>query len=263
MGASTSTSRQETASASDSSRAGDGRAVAVVASSAASATGSNSNNQAQSKRAPLPHKFHEIVAQAATTTTGGTPAAAAELEDQVYSTGVYLAGKTKKYWVHEKTRCNCFMLFARALSITWSDDPRYWIWHPVKETNDAEVEAASLQNVCWLEVHGKLELSHLTPGITYDVVFEVMLTEPAYGWTVPVNLRLRFPDGAVQERKEKLQDRPTKQWLELKAGEVKTAAQPGEGHSGGGELEISLFEYDGGLWKKGLLIKGVKIVPKE
>jgi len=69
--------------------------VAVVASSAASATGSNSNNQAQSKRAPLPHKFHEIVAQAATTTTGGTPAAAAELEDQVYSTGVYLAGKTK------------------------------------------------------------------------------------------------------------------------------------------------------------------------
>jgi hypothetical protein len=37
-------------------------------------------------------------------------------------------------------------------------------------------------------------------------------------------------------------------------------AQPG-GHSG--ELEISLFEYDGGLWKKGLLIKGVKIAPKE
>jgi hypothetical protein len=112
--------------------------------------------------------------------------------------------------------------------------------------------------VCWLEVHGKLELSHLTPGVAYDVVFQVMLTEPAYGWSVPVNLRLRFPDGTVQEREEKLQDRPTKQWLELKAGEVK--AQPG-GHSG--ELEISLFEYDGGLWKKGLLIKGVKIAPKE
>ena len=114
--------------------------------------------------------------------------------------------------------------------------------------------------MCWLEVHGKLELSHLTPGASYDVVFQVMLTELAYGWSVPVNLRLRFPDGTVQERKEKLQERPTKQWLELKAGEVK--AQPGGvGHSG--ELEISLFEYVGGLWKKGLLIKGVKIVPKE
>ena len=96
MGASTSTSRQETPP-SDSSRAGDGRAVAVVASSAASGTGSNSN-QAQSKRAPLPHKFHERVAQEA---TGGTAAAAAELEDQVYSTGVYLAGKTKVSFRHE------------------------------------------------------------------------------------------------------------------------------------------------------------------
>lgn len=209
----------------------------------------------------------------------------------------------QKYWVDEKTRCNCFLLFARALSITWGDDPRYWIWRPVRETkyvlvlyvvpcssnyihmhaqlecsigalsvlslslstlySDAEiVEAASLQNVCWLEVHGRLELSHLTPGCSYDVAFQVMLTEPAYGWSVPVNLRLRFPDGTVQARKEKLQGMPTEQWLELRAGEVKAPAQPG-GAGRSGELEISMFEYDGGLWKKGLLIKGIKIVPKE
>lgn len=210
----------------------------------------------------------------------------------------------QKYWVDEKTRCNCFVLFARALSITWGDDPRYWIWHPVRETkyvlsirsacssnyiymhaqfsaqldsshvctctlspstlySDAEiVEAASLQNVCWLEVHGRLELSHLTPGCSYDVAFQVMLTEPAYGWSVPVNLRLRFPDGTAQARKEKLQGMPTEQWLELRAGEVKAPAQPG-GAGRSGELEISLFEYDGGLWKKGLLVKGIKIVPKE
>ncbi|OEL35981.1 Protein PHLOEM PROTEIN 2-LIKE A1 [Dichanthelium oligosanthes] len=240
-------SRQETPT--DSSRAGDGRAVPVSTSSAASATGSNSN-QAQSKRPPAPHMFHEIVAQEKTAT-------AAELEDQVHGEGVYLAGKTKKYWVHEKSRCNCFMLFPRGLSITWSDDPRYWSWHPLKETSDSEIEAASLQNVCWLEIHGKLELSHLTPGVNYDVVFEVMLTEAAYGWSTPVNLRLKFPDGTVQERKENLQERPRKQWLELRAGEVKT--QPGQM----GEVEISLFEYDAGLWKKGLLVKGIKIVPSE
>lgn len=115
----------------------------------------------------------------------------------------------------------------------------------------------SLQNVCWLEIHGKLELSHLNPGVNYDVLFEVMLTEPSYGWTTPVNLRLKFPDGTVQEGKEKLQEKPRNQWLELKAGEVK--AQPGQK----GEVEISLFEYDGGQWKKGLLVKGIKIVPKE
>jgi len=123
--------------------------------------------------------------------------------------------------------------------------------------SDSEVEAASLQNVCWLEIHGKLELSHLTPGVSYDVAFEVMLTEPADGWTAPVNLRLKLPDGTVQERKEKMQERPRNQWMELKAGELK--AQPGQK----GEVEISLFEYDGGQWKRGLLVKGIKVVPKE
>jgi hypothetical protein len=81
----TSPSRHEASS--DSSRAGDGRAAAVSTSSAASGTGSSSNH-AQSKRAPAPHMFHEIVAQEKTAT-------AAELEDQVLSGGIYLAGKTK------------------------------------------------------------------------------------------------------------------------------------------------------------------------
>ena len=84
-----------------------------------------------------------------------------------------------------------------------------------------------------------------------------MLTEPVYGWTAPVNLRLKLPDRTVQERKDKLQERPRDQWMELKAGELK--AQPGQK----GEVEISLFEYDGGQWKRGLLVKGIKVVPKE
>ncbi|GJN37418.1 hypothetical protein PR202_gb26371 [Eleusine coracana subsp. coracana] len=240
MGASPSHHEESSAS----SRVGDGHAVPVAASSATSGS-----NQAQSKRAPAPHKFHEIVAQEKTAT-------AAELEDRVNS-GIYLAGKTKKYWVHGKTRGNCFMLFPRALSITWCEDPRFWNWHALKETSDTEIEAVSLQNVCWLEIHGKLELSHLTPGVTYEVFFEVMLTKEANGWSVPVNLRLKFPNGTVQERKEKLQEKPRGQWLQLKVGEIK--AQEAQK----GVMEISMFEYDGGLWKKGLLIKCIKIVPKE
>jgi hypothetical protein len=63
---------------------------------------------------------------------------------------------------------------------------------------EAETEVAALQNVCWLEVTGKLELSHLTPGVTYEVFFEAMLNDPAYGWSTPVNLRLKLPDGTMQ-----------------------------------------------------------------
>ena len=32
--------------------------------------------------------------------------------------------------------------------------------------SDPEVEAATLEEVCWLDIHGKQELTHLTPGVT-------------------------------------------------------------------------------------------------
>ncbi|XP_052135814.1 lectin-like isoform X1 [Oryza glaberrima] len=244
MGASP--SREEAPS--NSSFSGNGNAMAVASS--ASSPGSN---QAQSKRAPALHMFQEIVAEKDFT--------ASSLEDQIY-TGIFLAGKTKKYWVDERTRNNCFMLFPRGLSITWSEDPRFWTWKPLKEGSsdadtDTQIEVPSLQNVCWLEIHGKLELSYLTPGVHYEVLFEVMLIDPAYGWSVPVNLQLKFPDGTVQQRKENLEEKIRMKWLELKVGEVKT--QQGQK----GEIEISMFEYDGGLWKRGLLIKGIKILPKQ
>ncbi|RZC04125.1 hypothetical protein D0Y65_018655 [Glycine soja] len=33
---------------------------------------------------------------------------------------------------------NCFMLYARALSITWGDTPEYWIWVQQKETRSRD-----------------------------------------------------------------------------------------------------------------------------
>jgi hypothetical protein len=78
-------SRQEASSAS--SNTGEGRAVPTMAPSAATTSDTTNQNQAQSKRAPAPHMFREIVADEKVTD-------AAALEDQV-STGILLAGKTK------------------------------------------------------------------------------------------------------------------------------------------------------------------------
>jgi hypothetical protein len=39
----------------------------------------------------------------------------------------------QKYWVDARTRHNCFMLLPRGLHITWSEDPKYWTWKPLKE----------------------------------------------------------------------------------------------------------------------------------
>lgn len=111
-------------------------------------------------------------------------------------------------------------------------------------------------NVCWLEVHGKFELAKLTPGIKYEIVFEVMLKDPAYGWEVPINIKLVLPDGNNQHYKENLMEKPRSNWFEIPVGEFMVKANTG------GCVEFSMYEYEGGAWKKGLLIKGAAIRPK-
>lgn len=105
-------------------------------------------------------------------------------------------------------------------------------------------------------MHGRFEIENLSPGRLYEVVFVVMLKDPAYGWEVPVKMRLTLPDGSRQEHKEILLEKPRGRWIEIPAGEIKSSAEKT------GEMEFSLYEYDGGVWKRGLLIKGVKIQPK-
>lgn len=83
-----------------------------------------------------------------------------------------------------------------------------------------------------------------------------MLKDPACGWEVPVNLRLLFPNGTKQEHKENLIVKPRNQWIEIPVGEFESTPEIA------GEMEISMYEYEGGEWKKGLVVKGVIIRPK-
>lgn len=115
---------------------------------------------------------------------------------------------------------------------------------------------AELLNVCWLEVHGRFDIANLSPGTIYEIVFVVKLKDPAYGWEVPVNLRLTLPDGSRHEHKENLMEKPRGKWIEIAAGNFKASAEKA------GDMEFSLYEYEGGEWKRGLLIKGVIIRPK-
>ncbi|ONK74822.1 uncharacterized protein A4U43_C03F10490 [Asparagus officinalis] len=197
----------------------------------------------------IPHMYQAIIKQADDPSDGG-------LLDKIQSSGIFLNNKKQKYWVEKKSGCNCFMLFARGLLITWSENQNFWQWVSLKETGDEEIEIASLLNVCWLEVHGRFETSYLTPGIMYEVVFMVMM-EPGYGWAKPVNLRLRLPNGYVKQSELCLIEIPKRQWTELKVGEFMAESNLA------GEMEFSLYEYEGGHWKRGLTIKGAVIRPKK
>ncbi|RWR85722.1 protein PHLOEM PROTEIN 2-LIKE A1 [Cinnamomum micranthum f. kanehirae] len=207
--------------------------------------------KAMAKPKKLPHNYQAIMQE----TDSPLEAKSENLYPRLHY-GVFLSHKRKKYWVDEQSGHNCFMLFARDLLITWSEDKRYWHWDRVKAAGDVDVEVAVLLDVCWLEVHGKLDSSYLSPGAKYEVAFVVKIEEPFYGWNVPVTLRLLCPGEEVQERKEILQDKPKSQWVELYVGDVANPKQSGE-------IQFSLFEYQDGRWKRGLIIKGAIIRPKK
>lgn len=106
-------------------------------------------------------------------------------------------------------------------------------------------------------MHGKFDTRKLSPGILYQVSFVVMLKDPAEGWEVPVNVRLVLPGGKKQQHKENLMEKLRARWIEIPVGEFVASEKDV------GEMEISMYECEGGMWKQGLLIKGVAMKPKD
>ncbi|KAI4296954.1 hypothetical protein L6164_036870 [Bauhinia variegata] len=204
------------------------------------------------KELKLPNNYQEILKHA----DSAIDASSIEKLSEKLHAGVFLDQKTKKYWL-DKSYSNCFMLYARALSITWSENKNYWRWVPTEDTSGTMIDVAELKKVCWLEVHGRMDTKMLSPGVLYEVSFVAMLKDPAQGWEVPVNVRLALPGGKKQEHKENLIEKLRMQWMEIPVGQFVLSAQDIKG-----EMEISMYEYEGGMWKQGLIIKGVVIRAK-
>lgn len=118
---------------------------------------------------------------------------------------------------------------------------------------DLKVEVAELLKVCWLEVHGSLQMSHLIPGHKYDVMFVIMMKD-ASGFEPKATFKLELPDGEVKQQKMSLKALKSKEWVMVKAGDFVQA-------KGEGEIKFSMLDYEELNWKKGLIIGGVLIKP--
>ncbi|KAL9236633.1 hypothetical protein vseg_011277 [Gypsophila vaccaria] len=212
----------------------------------------NKPNEASKLLPKLPHNFEAIIKDVDRPIDESSNE---KLYQQLY-VGVYLNGKKKKYWVEKKSNINCFMVFANDLSITWADNASYWNLHNVETSEDGTITIAQLRTVCWLEVHGRINTTHLSQGITYQVSYLIKLETSSYGWEVPIKLRLTLPNGTKQEHQECLKDKPKEQWIRLHVGDFVVSTE------NLGQVEFSLFEYEGGNWKKGLIIKGAIIEPR-
>ncbi|KAG7536353.1 Toll/interleukin-1 receptor homology (TIR) domain [Arabidopsis suecica] len=152
-----------------------------------------------------------------------------------------------------------FVVPARSLDITHSENPKLWTWGYVQ--SEAGIEIAKLNKIYGLQIKGYFVTRKLTPGTKYKVVFMIYLDDTASGWEEPVtlNLKLKHRDGSqsIQESTVCLNDYVYDNWVDIQAGEFEALPENVV------EIFFSLHQYEYSNRKSGLLVKGVAIRPTE
>ncbi|XP_010439743.1 PREDICTED: protein PHLOEM PROTEIN 2-LIKE A5 [Camelina sativa] len=171
-----------------------------------------------------------------------------------------MTGNTQIQLPEPSYELKVWVLEARELSITWSNDSEYWFWLPLinRSPNESVKEVAILKKVCWLHISGKFDTQYLSPRTRYEVVFVVALLRSNSKWKTPVNLKLVLPKslGKLQERSVNMLDYLSEDWVDIPVGEFTTS------NKNIGEIYFAMYDHDCNQWKSRLFIKGVAIRPK-
>jgi len=178
-----------------------------------------------------------------------------ELCKQLYA-GVFLEPNALKYYVDENSNKNCFVLFAKKLSVSWIDNDQYWRWIEENDTSGEVIEMAELLGVCWLNIEGKIRTIDLSPGTEYEVVFVVKMNGYKKTWKNSVTLTIILPSSKSLTRSENLSGKPIGIWIDVKVGEFKMTPE------NVGEITFKMGEYSS-EWKGGLVLKCAIIRPKK
>lgn len=170
---------------------------------------------------------------------------------------------------------NSYILSARELSITWSNDPLYWSWRSVPESRFKEV--AELRMTSWLEIQGKIGTKALTQNTSYGVYLIMKISHREYGLDSAVcEVSIAVGNKVYRGRvylKEKDENKSKKErvimqddegarvpkrredgWMEIEVGEFFN----GEIDE---EVKMSLMEV-GYQLKGGLIVEGIEVRPK-
>ncbi|KAK9161625.1 hypothetical protein Syun_007966 [Stephania yunnanensis] len=168
-----------------------------------------------------------------------------------------------------------YVVGARDLSIVWGNDRRYWKWKPHHGSRFSKV--AKLQYVWWLDIHGKIDASLLSPRTNYVAYLIVTYIDQDMSWwgldvspaevsvevgnhvksngmarLCPENVGRPFEEVVVKVPRERGDG-----WMEIELGEFY--------NSGGEEGEVvkmGMKQVDCSYSKEGLVIEGIEIRPK-
>ncbi|XP_028770850.1 F-box protein PP2-B15-like [Neltuma alba] len=190
-------------------------------------------------------------------------------------------GGNKSFNLDKKSGKITYILSARELCISWSDDPLLWSWIPLRESRFPVV--AVLRTVGWLEIEGKIRTGSLSPSTWYGAYMIMKVSERAYGLESAVS-RVRVQVGSqVKSGRAYLWHEPeqTKMIKELFYGERREIEEERVGiprKRGDGWMEIKVGEFFcrksdeevkirvtelGYQLKGGLILEGIEVRPKQ
>ncbi|XP_041020355.1 F-box protein PP2-B15-like [Juglans microcarpa x Juglans regia] len=197
------------------------------------------------------------------------------------------AGK-KSFKLEKPSGKKSYMLSARELSITWSDEPLYWSWRSIPESRFSEV--AELRTTNWLEIHGRIKTQNLSPNTTYGAYLVLKIYDRAYGLdSIPSEISVSVGDKICngtaylrqgdrkKQQMESLFYMNRVEMLRKRVGEGDGREVPRERDDGWMEIELgeffsgedseevkmSLMEVKGYQLKGGLVIEGIEVRPKD
>ncbi|CAL5363103.1 unnamed protein product [Camellia sinensis] len=245
----------------------------------------------------LPSDYVDIIGRAVDPTPS-SPWSKKQLYLWLSDNSLIIDNGTKSFSLEKWSGKKCYMLAARDLSIVWGDTPQYWKWTSLSESRFSEV--AELVSVCWLEIHGKIKTSMLSPNTTYAAYLVFKSTEEAYGFEYqPAEVTVGITGGESETQTVYLDPdtghgqqfqiipRPGGMFNRIRTRMLRPFASisrqsdsrypkaRGDGwmeiqlgeyfnkDGEDGELEMSLREVRGGNWKSGLIVHGIDIRPKE
>nr|XP_011459866.1 PREDICTED: F-box protein PP2-B10-like [Fragaria vesca subsp. vesca] len=147
------------------------------------------SDQVWEKFLPSPHLIHAIESQSTSSSTFVPAKSKKEFYLALCDNSVLMDNGKMSFSLDKWSGKKCYMICARELFIVWAQDKsRYWSWISVAESRFKEV--ASLDEVCWLEIRGKIDMSILSPWTLYKAYLVYKLTKRHYGFNVPVEVAI-------------------------------------------------------------------------
>ncbi|XWS13459.1 hypothetical protein CRYUN_Cryun36dG0038900 [Craigia yunnanensis] len=216
----------------------------------------------------LPSDCYDIISNSSSSSSNQLIASMSktQLYFHLCNNPVIIDNGTMSFGLDKATGKKCYMLGARRLSIAWADTPNYWRWKRLPESRFSEV--ADLKQVWWLDVKGTIETKILSPKTTYVAYLVYKFATSRSGFEKkPVDLHVELEESDAGRTFRVFLD-PSANipqfsrdrgdgWMEVKLGEFFNE------HGDDGKAICSLREVDNYTPKKGIIIEGIDIRPKD